>query len=142
MGRHPTAGTLSTPGEALDDGPRLYCLDGGTGDRRSGDAVEVDRSDCDLSLSPQRPIRARRLQRCPAHLPPLGRPAATADPARRCALARFGVAAAGAISASVFRARHARHRPARDEMPNGMIGRRMAVAAGALLWAVRIAAAD
>jgi ABC transporter substrate binding protein (PQQ-dependent alcohol dehydrogenase system) len=52
-----------------------------------------------------RPFRARRLQGRTPQFPVLGRAAAAADFARRCALARLGVAATR-IPASVLRARH------------------------------------
>src|SRR5271168_337580 len=90
----------------------------------------------------QRPFRACCLQGRPAQLPVLGWPATAADPARRCALARLGVAAAR-IPASVLRARHARDRQAGDEMSNGLTAAWRGVAALACLYfATPIAAAD
>src|SRR6516165_12195660 len=104
MGRYPAPGSLPPPSETVDDRPRLRRLDGGAGDRRSGDEVEIDRPSGDLSFPAQRSFRARRLQGRPPQLPVLGRAAAATDFARRCALARLGVAATR-IPASVLRAR-------------------------------------
>src|SRR5205814_3351710 len=74
--------------------------------------------------------------------PALGRPAAAADSAGRRALARLGIAAAGAVSAPVLRARHTRHRPARDKMPDGMTCRLARAAGAALLCAAGDVTAD
>src|SRR5438270_6670166 len=102
MGRDPTAGALSAPGETLDDRPRLRRLDGGTGNRRSGDALEIGRPCRHRRVYAQQPVRARRVQRRPAELPILGWPAPPAGVARRCPLARIGVAAAR-LSAPILR---------------------------------------
>src|SRR6516164_8542843 len=136
MGRHPTAGAVPAPGETLDDRPRLRRLDGDAGDRRSGDAVEIGRPCRHPCLYARRPVRARRVQGRPSQFPVLGWPAAPAGAARRRTLARLGIAAAG-FPAPILRARYARNRRARDEMPNGLI----APVAITLLCAAQIAAA-
>src|SRR5438105_13415923 len=137
MGRHTTAGALSASGQTLDDRPRLRRLDGGSRDRGSGDAVEIGRPGCHRFLYAERPVRACRLQGDATQLSVVGRPAAPAGFACRCALARLGLAAAR-VPPSILRARYARNRQARDQMPNGLLA---AVAIG-LCCAARVALAD
>ena len=50
MGGHAAAGSLFATGQTLDDRSRLCGLDGGPGDRRSGDAHEIDRARLHLSV--------------------------------------------------------------------------------------------
>src|SRR5215472_14804538 len=119
MGRDPAPGAFSAPGQTLDDRPRLCRLDGGARDRRGGNAVEIGRSGRYRFVHARRPLRTRRLQRRSPQLPAVGRPAPPADPARRCTLSRLGIAATR-VPAPVLRARHARHRQARDEMPDAL----------------------
>src|SRR5215831_11999622 len=119
MGCDPAAGALSAPSQTLDDRARLRRVDGGARNWRSGDALEIGRSKRDHLVHARRPFRARRLQRRSPQLPVVGRPAPPADPARRCTLARLGIAATR-VPAPVLRARYARDRQAQDEMPDAL----------------------
>src|SRR6516164_1694571 len=142
MGRHAAAGTLFAPGQTVDDRPRLCSLDGSSGDRRGGYAIEIDRPGGYRGFPAQRPFRARRIQGCSPQLSVVGRPAAAADPARRCAVTRLGIAATG-VPAPVFRARRARDRQAGDQMSHGVSrARRCAAGVTCLPFAISIAAAD
>ena len=101
------------PGQTLDDRPRLRRLDGGAGDRRSGDALEIGRSCRHRRLYAQRPVRARRATR-DARLSfrswdgQLRQPVLLAD-----ARSLVSVSPQPGVPAPILRARYARDRQAR-----------------------------
>src|SRR5919204_3752677 len=119
-----------------DDGARHAGLVGGAHDRRERLARAVRRRTGHRGFSQESRVCAGRLQGTEADVARLELPAASAHPAGRWPNDRVGLAPRG-FPAPGDRARHARLRPSRDEMPAPVNRTRsiaLSFALGALLW--------
>src|SRR5690349_11884589 len=115
VGRDPTAIAVRETGRSADGRHRLRGLGCGSGDRRSSDPRQNQRSRRDRGISPRSGLRAGGIQGAKPDLSGMGRADAPADPDRRAPPFGFGVAAERVPSPRVG-TRHARDRSSGEPM--------------------------